>query len=204
MLAKKMKPTHFLFSMALLTLASAEEKGSLPSDSLDLLAKLQQFETNERTKFETAVLEKRKAVIAVLEKHLDRETKSGNLDGALQLRKAIEGLATIQPPVSDPGANSPAVEDKDSFAKWLTGKKFTHTDTHGRRILTFERRKLIYQTIDADRTKEVEFEIVDSRTVTYSDGAPWRLTFSPDLQSYVARRLDTNKDYRGLPLEESP
>jgi hypothetical protein len=71
--------------------AIGQEKG-LPSDSLDLIEKLQQFENEERQTAREKISEKRKAVVEVLEQHLTRETKLANLDSALELRKLIENL----------------------------------------------------------------------------------------------------------------
>ena len=86
---KRLLMISFLFQAFI---ASADEPKGIPSDSMDLLAKLQQFERAEHEKVDAIIREKRRAVAVVLEQHLVRETRAGNLDAALQLRNAISNL----------------------------------------------------------------------------------------------------------------
>lgn len=71
--------------------------GKLPSDSQAILDKLGAFEKEERKKLEAVVSEKTAQVVKVLQEHLERETKSGNLEGAIVLRETIRQLSKSGP-----------------------------------------------------------------------------------------------------------
>ena len=55
----------------------------LPSESERLLRQLAEFEKEERAKAASAIFAKRVLVVEALKRHLDAETKKGNLDSAL-------------------------------------------------------------------------------------------------------------------------
>ena len=73
----------------------------LPEDSKDLVEKLEAFKTSEEKKLEAMLLNKQQAVVKILTQHLERETKSGNLDGAVAIRKRIASL-NGQSKIEDP------------------------------------------------------------------------------------------------------
>ena len=79
-----------LFSSFFLTVYGEDAK--LPSDSLELLRRLEDFEETERKKAEAVIQEKRDQVAEVLTQHLKRETQSGNLEVAIALRSKISEL----------------------------------------------------------------------------------------------------------------
>ena len=89
----------------------------LPIDSLDLISKLQQFENEEKQAVREKISEKRQGVVKVLEQHLSRETKLGNLDSALELRTLIQNL---KKPIQVNGLTAVAE------GKTATGDDFLH------------------------------------------------------------------------------
>ena len=112
-----MKSDFVAFTFLALSIAFALGQGEavLPREALDLIAKLQEFEQSERDKFDATVADKRQAVAVALKKYLERETKDGNLETAIALKKLIGELEkntlTLKPPAVESG-------DKD-FAEWV-------------------------------------------------------------------------------------
>lgn len=72
--------------------ALGQDSVALPSDTLDLVAKLQEFEAAETAKHEAVVAEKRQAVANALKRHLERETKVGKLEVALAIKNLAQDL----------------------------------------------------------------------------------------------------------------
>lgn len=100
-------------------LAVAQE---LPSDASEILKKLQQFEVDERTKAETAIREKRKAVAIFLEEILERETKGGNLETAVAIKSKIRELTANPEEKSEkmvPADGGELPKSKRRFEDWL-------------------------------------------------------------------------------------
>ena len=112
-----MKITCFCILFAFSTSLVAQDKVGLPTDSLDLLAKLQEFEKSERAKVERSIEEKRKIVAEHLREHLNRETKAGHLDVALEIRNAIQLLS------------NPSVENMESSKEQPTPTQTSPVET---------------------------------------------------------------------------
>lgn len=171
-----MKTIYFMVNVAIgIGLLSSsvigQEKG-LPNDSLDLVAKLQQFENEESRAVREKISDKRQAVVEVLEQHLSRETKLGNLDSALELRKLIQNL---KKPIQVGGMTA-AVEAKEAngvdFVRWAESIEIHEDDgwweIDGREIVQHikgggERR---YNHV-IDREKEEVSFIASGRNYTF-------------------------------------
>src|SRR5690606_37526997 len=94
--ARKMKPIHIFFTVIISThLSNIIAQDALPEDSSDLLSKLESFKDAELKKAHKTIEKKQTAVIEVLNSHMDRETRAGNLDAALALK---EKIASLNPP----------------------------------------------------------------------------------------------------------
>lgn len=104
-------------------LALTEE---LPTDASEILKKLEVFEKSELQKANDQIAEKRRSVIEFLQTIMDRETRNGNLDGAIAIKKQI-GLLT---PTSST-VDAPAVEEIVDES-WFVGK------TWANRIVEFQ------------------------------------------------------------------
>lgn len=65
----------------------------LPEKAGDLVTKLKNWELEQQASFQKTIHEKRLQVVAALESELTLATKSGDLEGALAIKKAIEELA---------------------------------------------------------------------------------------------------------------
>lgn len=74
-------------------IVSGAKSEDLPEDSKVLIERLEEFEAGELKKFEAVVADKRAQVTTILEQHLSRETKKGNLDGALALKAKVAELS---------------------------------------------------------------------------------------------------------------
>ena len=85
-----MRPTILLFTLCLPFLGICQE--SIPKDSGELLKKLEAYSAELRSETEAKIVQKENEVIDVLQKHLTRETKSGNLQSALALKNMIDTL----------------------------------------------------------------------------------------------------------------
>lgn len=101
-----------LLSFAITALAAGED---LPSESKLLLEKLNAFENKEWKKFEGIVSEKTDQVVKVLEAHLERETKSGNLERAIALREKIQELSKSRSDGRDQSAKTVIPPDAKRF-----------------------------------------------------------------------------------------
>ena len=94
-----MRISSFIF-LAIVAIGFAEET-ELPADSRDLLASLKKFEDTERLRLQVKLELKRKEVIEVLQRHVERETKAGNIKLAIALRKVIKDLGDAKQPVKE-------------------------------------------------------------------------------------------------------
>ncbi len=109
-----------LLPLILTWILSQPLSAQLPQPSADLLAKLGAWELEQQEAFKTSVADKRVGVVALLEKHLQETTASGNLDGALAIRKEIERLSpTPAQPTPDIQFPPGAVEFKGRHYKVL-------------------------------------------------------------------------------------
>ncbi|NNE55201.1 MAG: hypothetical protein HKN32_04225 [Flavobacteriales bacterium] len=128
---KKMKTLIFsLVAFPILVVA-----GEYPRDVVDVLSKLERFEAEELARANKAISDKRNEVADFLETALVRETKSGNLDTAVALKKKIEELRKSKPLSVSSGSKTAAQGKADiGFADWLETVEF-HDDT-GRWIVT--------------------------------------------------------------------
>ena len=70
----------------------ASHSAELPEAAQELANKLDKWEANEKHKFEDRVKAKRADVVEVLQNLLEKETKAGNLAGAVAVQKYIENL----------------------------------------------------------------------------------------------------------------
>lgn len=115
----------------------------LPEKAGELVTKLQAWELEQQAALEKTIHEKRKQVIAALENELKVTTKSGDLEGALAIKKAIEDLAK---PINGGAALAPqpssqsktAATDREpnllanpSFEDGQTGWTFTSANRRG-------------------------------------------------------------------------
>lgn len=73
----------------------------IPSDSVDLLAKLKEFRSQRETELKASIDASRAAAKTVLEQELQQETRMGNLDAAIKLRAALEELAAESSPTNN-------------------------------------------------------------------------------------------------------
>ena len=103
------------FLMVFATSTSASDE--LPSDSKALVDKLEAFVAEEEAKAAKTIEEKKKAVVALLNKHLERETKAGNLDSALSLKNKIAELSGTGVELED------TIDEKAGLKNEFAGKK---------------------------------------------------------------------------------
>jgi len=88
----------------------------LPVDVANVLEKLGEFEAQERIKAEQIIRDKQLQVVKFLQGALDRETKAGNLEGALLIKAKIESLG---PKATPEKPTMPAVgANEDFLGEW--------------------------------------------------------------------------------------
>ncbi|MEM7014143.1 MAG: hypothetical protein AAF585_22005 [Verrucomicrobiota bacterium] len=85
-----MKTLQIQALFLLLASGAFAQGAKLPTDSADLLGKLDHFAETERADTEKRIKEKSQAVITILKAHLERETKGGNLEAGIALKREIE------------------------------------------------------------------------------------------------------------------
>ena len=137
-----------------------------PRDVVDVLSKLERFEAEELNKANEAISAKRSEVAKFLETALERETKSGNLDAALALKKKIEELRKSRKALSASSDSElgPREKANQPFGDWLETVEFH--DASGR--WGFTGTKVIqhaktgetksFKRIGSDREPRVSFE----------------------------------------------
>lgn len=106
-----------IYALLFLTFFSSTLVGdeNIPLDSAILVEKLTSFEAEERAKFVEVLSEKTNEVIEILQSHLERETKSGNLERAIALREEIKRLSKAVALSAIPGKGVKIPEDAKRF-----------------------------------------------------------------------------------------
>jgi len=103
-----------LFAFFVSVSALSADEASLPKDAKELLSKLENFEHEQLAKAHAVISEKRAGVVGVLKSQMDRETRAGNLEGALALKGKIESLSTEKfetaPSDASKAGNAPSKE----------------------------------------------------------------------------------------------
>jgi len=100
-------------ALILMDASAAEPK--LPFDSRDLLIKLQLFQDQQRAEAEATIAKRTADVIAILESHITRETKAGNLATANALNETVKRLKT---------GGSPTAGIQTTELAWLPGTEW--------------------------------------------------------------------------------
>ena len=168
--------------------SKAEDTHNLPPGAADLKIKLQKWEADKHEDLIAEIAEQRKKVAVALSRHLDKATKSGDLDGAIAIRKYISELNAAD--LKTPQNPEPETETTDEFAsikserdfkKWLGTVKFAHAKWHAE-VDTKE--DLVYR-ISSDGTrsiwgKDVRIDL-RSKTVTFR----WTGKGNPDYHLQV-------------------
>ncbi len=96
-----MKPIITLFIL-LISSALFAQGDSLPTAAKELATKLETWESQQRSDLEKEITEKRMQVVKALNGHMQKATKSGDLDGALAIRKYISSLNLASGGKSEP------------------------------------------------------------------------------------------------------
>lgn len=103
-------PYSLVFLTSFFSLSQADD-ANLPPYAGVVIERLQEFEDQEKQRYEESISAKRKEAITTLEEYFAREMKVGNLVGALEIRRHIELLGGV---VRDPSLEEPPlVEDFD-------------------------------------------------------------------------------------------
>lgn len=146
----------------------AQEK--LPPDSERLLQRLTEFEEKEREKAKAAIFEKRVLVVEALKSHLENETKRGNLDAAIALRKKIDELS--ESPKSDKQASAV------SQIKVLPRSKWTGTSPDSGTVFTFDFQDK--STVEMSTVKTNGIKGVNKMIVHWSENGHASFSHGPD------------------------
>lgn len=123
---KKSMRLLFLISILLFPIPGFSQ---LPDVSKDLVNKLNEWEVEKTAQLQKEIEEKRRQVVALLQKQLAETTKSGNLEGALAIKKEIERLKPQSKPqktvnqVEPPSRLSPIIDGNINL-DWLTTVQF--------------------------------------------------------------------------------
>ena len=102
-------PTHSIDKLAIfsilvvccLSLAAfgqEKEKPTLPEAAKGIVEKLAQFEAKTLLEAQVKIEQKRGEVIKYLEAQIDKQTRAGNLDGAMAIREEVARLKALNPP----------------------------------------------------------------------------------------------------------
>ena len=103
----------------------------LPEDAKELVSKLSSWELDRQAELQKEITEKRTEVVSVLQTTLERTTKSGDLDGALAIKKEIERLTPKKADTpkekttmttEEPSIPKGAVRGRKSFYLWIGGQ----------------------------------------------------------------------------------
>ncbi|MEM9283165.1 MAG: hypothetical protein AAGA96_15175 [Verrucomicrobiota bacterium] len=172
----------------------------LPQDSAVLLEKLEEFEQNEHQKLKESIRSKRAQVAKLLEQHLQRETKSGNLERALLLKGEVERLTAEEDPASadmDSGASTNGSEEINE--DWFVGKSWKKKD--GSTVFKFEERGAATMT-SGEHTEEKEWKIDrDLRGVAVFRGSSRAVYFWFDGSDQVIRTQSEDRNDSPSPFE---
>ena len=102
----------------------AVAQDELPRDTTQLAEKLTQFSAERRAAAEKEISEKQKRVVVILRTHLERETKKGNLKGALAIQSLIDSLTQTKEKVATNPQTSHAMVKRKPTPKLLEGTKW--------------------------------------------------------------------------------
>ena len=116
-------PTFFL------SVHGFSDEQKLPPAAEELRAKLNSWEAEKEAALKKEILEQRKKVAAALGRHLDQATKSGDLDGAVAIRKYIDQLNSTTAAASQ--ATSVATALPDPFSTKGEVWRGDHPDKKG-------------------------------------------------------------------------
>ena len=153
---------YLVFSISVIGLAQ-----ELPNDVQDVLAKLDEFEAKERAKFEEVVQAKRNAVSKFLQQSLARETKAGNLDAALLIKKKIESLSPPKPTASNSNSGGEPEGELEFLGKWSwihEGQSLT-IEKNGKAFITLPNGKITAEwKQDSETSISIEWGRMNSDT----------------------------------------
>ena len=107
-----------------LSIGLGQEGDALPPVSKEIVDKLNSWEAEKREALEAEIRTKREEVIAILRKHMSEVTSSGNLDGALAVKKEI---AEQEKKAAKPEAR--ATKAREPFAEWIRSVELHEVDT---------------------------------------------------------------------------
>lgn len=138
---------------------------NLPFDSLDVLMNLQDFEKAQREIAEKAIANKRELVIKVLRTHLQRETKSGDLDAALAIKKTIESLETE-------GTSNPEQAAVPGDSLNLVGSRWIGGQGKGTKIQFLKDGKMLLTVPGANSPWEWTYRVVNDELYVTPNGQP--------------------------------
>lgn len=145
----------------------------LPADIQEILQKLEDFEHKKKEEFDALVSEKRSAVATVLEQALVRETKKGNLDSSLAIRKRIAVLRSTRTTASE----SELETRQDKLSDWIVGKTFDGDPPYNQFFEFSDRHVRMYK--DGETGTTGEYKIINTNTVTFKAGTfehTWKLS----------------------------
>lgn len=129
-----MKLLFLILHLSFFCLVIHSSAQDLPKDSADLLGKLDSYAKTEREAAERRIQEKASAVAKVLESHLERETKAGNLDEGIALRREIERLNSLVPPKKSVPAKFLPVADSGHLKIKVEIDSYSELKLRGARI----------------------------------------------------------------------
>lgn len=122
--------------LLLVTLPIFAMADDFPRDVAEVISKLERFEAEELDKANKAISDKRSDVADFLETALERETKSGNLDTAVALRKKIEQMRDSKNALSfsSPSGTAPQATGHQDLNTWIETVEIH--DASGRWVIT--------------------------------------------------------------------
>ena len=177
----KLLPFGILIVISL-SIVVGEEEGKLPPISQELVDRLESWESEKRKALESEIGVKRKEVIAILRKHMSEVTSSGNLDGALAVKKEI---GEQEKKVAKPAP--PQAAARESFAKWVRSIEM-HETGNWWEIVGDE----MVQHIEGGSVKRFAYKIEQAKEeVSFvANGRTYFLQFIPDRSKGIRSRAD--------------
>ncbi|MEZ5385675.1 MAG: hypothetical protein R3F13_09170 [Prosthecobacter sp.] len=173
---------------------------ALPSDSEALIEKLESFEQETLGKAQKEIADKRLAVAEVLRAHMERETRGGNLEGALALKNKIEALAPKENQENEAASSRPVVPEKDEMRSVAVGPVWAIPGSAA---------SISFQFMDdgsgikmfQGRPQKIKWEI-DGEIITSTLGAAVKESFLIDVRRKKLWTIDPNgKKGRELELK---